>query len=118
MKEEIVLMKKDTESSARADTMKADLKDKYNALMLENKSLQKQVASKFNTEKFNSDSELQDARGKLSVAEAKNLQLEKRMTTLEARLDGQEDSEVIEAAMKDHAEEVAAYENEASELRA
>ena len=39
------------------------------------------------------------------------------MTTLEARLDGQEDSEVIEAAMKDHAEEVAAYENEASELR-
>ena len=32
-------MKKETESSARADTIRADLKDKYNALLLENKSL-------------------------------------------------------------------------------
>ena len=39
LKEEIVLMKKETESSARADTIRADLKDKYNALLLENKSL-------------------------------------------------------------------------------
>jgi len=79
--------------------------------------LAKQVASKFSVEKFSADQELQDSRGKLSMAEAKNSQLEKRIVALEGRLDGQTDSEVVEAAMKDHAEEVASYQNDASELR-
>ena len=43
------------------------------------------------------------------MSEAKNAQLEKRIASLEARLNGQQDSEVVEAAMKTHAEEVANY---------
>ena len=61
--------------------------------------------------------ELQDAKSKLNVSEAKNSQLEKRIVMLEGRLDGQKDSEIVEAAMKDHASEIATYETEATELR-
>jgi len=51
-------MKKETEGSARADTQKADLKDKYNALLVENKMLQKQINSKINAEKFAAEQEI------------------------------------------------------------
>lgn len=56
--EEIVLLKKDTENNARLDTQSADFKDQYKALVLENKMLEKQVAAKFNAEKFGSEQEL------------------------------------------------------------
>ena len=39
--EEILLMKKETEGNAKSDTQKADLRDKYNSLVQENKLLKK-----------------------------------------------------------------------------
>ena len=39
--EELMLMKRESESNARADTDKAEIKDKYNALLIENKQLQR-----------------------------------------------------------------------------
>jgi len=53
LEEELLLMKKENESSASADTLKADLRDKYNVLLQENKSLKKQLESKFSAERFN-----------------------------------------------------------------
>lgn len=51
--EELLLAKKENESSASADTLKADLRDKYNGLLLENKQIKKQLEAKFSTERFN-----------------------------------------------------------------
>lgn len=72
--EELMLMKRETESNARADTDKAEIKDNYNTIVMENKQLKRQAQQKFSTEKFETDQELQDAKGKLTLAEAKNNQ--------------------------------------------
>ena len=45
-------MKKENENSAKSDTVKADLNDKYKTLVQENKMLKKQLESKFNAERF------------------------------------------------------------------
>ena len=50
--EELLLLKKENEKDAKSDTQKADLRDKYNTLLQENKILKKQVESKYSTERF------------------------------------------------------------------
>ena len=96
LSEELLLLKKESEGSAKVDTQKADLRDKYNALVLENKMLQKQIDGKFSAERFNQAQELENAKRDLSLTQAKNKQLETRIATLESRLDGQQDSEIVE----------------------
>jgi len=41
--EELMLMKRETESNARADTDKAEIKDNYNTIVMENKQLKRQA---------------------------------------------------------------------------
>ena len=52
LQEELRQMKKENENSAKSDTVKADLNDKYKTLVQENKMLKKQLESKFNAERF------------------------------------------------------------------
>ena len=77
--EELLLIKKENESSVSADTHKADLRDKYNGLLQDNKILKKQLEAKFSTERFNQEQELNDAKRDNSLLDAKNKQLENRL---------------------------------------
>lgn len=70
--EELLLMKKENDSSVSADTLKADLRDKYNGLLQDNKILKKQIEAKFSTERFNQEQELNDAKRDNSLLDAKN----------------------------------------------
>jgi len=63
---------KGNESSASADTLKTDLRDKYNVLLQENKSLTRQLESKFSAERFNQEQELNDANHDNKLLKAKN----------------------------------------------
>lgn len=96
LEEELLLQKKENESSASADTLKADLRDKYNSLLQENRALKKQLESKFNAERFNQEQELNDANRDKKLLEAKNRQLENRIEQLEGRLGGVQDSELAQ----------------------
>ena len=49
------IVKQDSALNASSDTSGADLRDKYNTLILENKSLQRQLNDKFNAEKLSTD---------------------------------------------------------------
>ena len=82
-------MKEETEQSAKADTQKADLRDKYNTLLYENKQLKMSIEGKFSADKFNSEQELLEAKRDLNMTLAKNKQLENRIVQLEGRLAGQ-----------------------------
>lgn len=48
--------------------------------MQENKSLQKELDAKFSAERFNQEQELEDAKRDLTLADAKNKQLEQRIS--------------------------------------
>ena len=72
-------MKKENESNASSDTLKADLRDKYNGLVQENKTLKKQVEAKFNADRFAQEQELNDVVRDNKLLDAKNKQLENRL---------------------------------------
>ena len=72
-------MKKENESNASSDTLKADLRDKYNGLVQENKTLKKQVEAKFNADRFAQVQELNDVIRDNKLLDAKNKQLENRL---------------------------------------
>ena len=52
LQEELLLMKKDNEFNTKSDTQKADIRDKYNTLLQENKALRQQIEAKFSQERF------------------------------------------------------------------
>ena len=111
------MLKKENERDAKSDTQKADLRDKYNALQQENKTLKKQVEAKYNTERFTVEQELGEAKRDNTLLEAKNRQLESRVQQLEARLGGELDSEVSAEAQKAHESEIEEYERQIQDLR-
>ena len=80
------------------DTQRADLRESYNSLMIENKSLKIQVEAKFSTDLLKKEEALNDAKGYSSLLEAKNKQLEVRMQALQAQL--VENSQSSEAFLK------------------
>lgn len=70
--EEIHLMKKENQRDAKSDTQRADLREKYNALLQENKALQKQIEAKFSADRFSEQQQLSEAQRDNSLLEAKN----------------------------------------------
>ena len=79
LSEELLLMRKENEGSVKADTQKADLRDKYNSLLKENQILKKQIESKFSSEGLEKDQLLSDSKSANTLLEAKNNQLENRL---------------------------------------
>lgn len=65
---------------------RANLYEKYNSLLAENKQLKKQSEDRINSEILKKDEALNDAKGLNSLLESKNRKLETRMQQLETRL--------------------------------
>ena len=110
--EELLVLKKENERDAKSDTQKADLRDKYNALLQENKILKKQLEAKYSTERFTVEQELSQVKSDNALLEAKNRQFESRVQQLEARLGGKLDDEVSSQAQKAHKGEIEEYERQ------
>ena len=65
---------------------RANLYEKYNSLLAENKQLKKQNEDRVTSEILKKDEALNDAKGLNSLLESKNRKLETRMQQLETRL--------------------------------
>ena len=71
--EELKIMKKENEQSASQDTTRADIKEKYNQVLQENKKLKSKIEAKSLREKFNQEQELGEAKREGIRLEAKNM---------------------------------------------
>ena len=108
-------MKKENEQSASQDTSRADIKEKYNQVLQENKKLKSKIEAKSLKEKFNQEQELGEAKREGIRLEAKNMQLENRITQLEKRLTEKNESEQKIRAQIQRTEDLLALEKQKSE---
>ena len=74
-------MQKETETTGKADTQRAQQREQLNQILQENKMLK----SKVNQEKFELQQSLDDANRKVTVLEAQKTQLETRLSQVEGR---------------------------------
>ena len=84
--EELSLAKIDKSHDAMSDTQRADLRDQYNSLLAENRTLKNQNEVRINSEILMKEQALNDAKGLNSLIDSKNKQLENRLEQLEIRL--------------------------------
>lgn len=85
-KEELRLARKESESNAKADTDKADLRDKFMQLQQENKVLKKEMETRFTQDGLMKDEEIGDLKREKMLLENKNRQLEGRLDVLEGKV--------------------------------
>ena len=106
LQEELNLAKIDKAHDAMSDTQRADLRDQYNSLLAENRTLKNQNEVRINSEILMKEQALNDAKGLNSLLESKNRQLESRLEQLETRLQSSYSSQLVDQMQKSHEEEI------------
>ena len=106
LQEELNLAKIDKAHDAMSDTQRADLRDQYNSLLAENRTLKNQNEVRINSEILMKEQALNDAKGLNSLLDSKNKQLESRLEQLEIRLQASYSSQLVDQMQKSHEEEI------------